>query len=138
LRVPSNWREFGGSQAVQFAPEGGYGDQGITHFAMIGLDLTGGDLAQATEDYLNSILQSNSYLRQRSSFSRTTVAGRSGYTAVLSGRSPVTGRTEIVTIYTTQLRSGELFYAATVVPETDSSRYSTAFRTMINSIRLNG
>lgn len=138
LRVPSNWREFGGSQSVQFAPEGGYGDQGITHGAMIGLERNGGDLAQATEDYLNSILQSNSYLRQRSSFSRTTVAGRSGYTAVLSGRSPVTGRTEIVTIYTTQLRSGELFYVATVAPETDSSRYSTAFRTMINSIRLNG
>ncbi len=139
LNVPNNWREFSGEQIVQFAPEGGYGNEGITHGAMIGIDRSGGaNLEQATEDYLNSVLQGNSYLRQRSSFSRTTVAGRSGYTAVLSGRSPVTGRTEIVTVYTTQLRSGDLFYVATVAPEAESSRYSNAFRTMINSIRLNG
>lgn len=139
LNVPNNWREFAGGEMVQFAPEGAYGGEGITHGAMIGIDRSGGgNLEQATEDYLNGVLQANSYLRQRNSFSRTTVAGRSGYTAVLSGRSPITGRTEIVTVYTTQLRSGDLFYVATVAPETESARYSNAFRSMINSIRLNG
>ena len=56
---------------------------------------------------------------------------------MLSGRSPVTNRTEVVTIYTAQLRNGGLFYVATVVPEGEAGSYSTAFRAMLNSIRLN-
>ena len=67
---------------------------------------------------------------------RATMGGRNAYTSVLAGRSPVTGRTEIVTVYTAQLESGELFYAATVVPEAEAAKYSTAFRNLIGSVRL--
>lgn len=54
----------------------------------------------------------------------------------LSGRSPVNGRTEVVNVYTAQLRNGELFYFAAVAPQDESIRYNTAFRTMMNSIRF--
>ncbi len=55
---------------------------------------------------------------------------------MLSGTSPIRGTNEVVTIYTTQLRTGDLFYIATVVPENESGSYSYTFRNMVNSLRL--
>jgi hypothetical protein len=137
LEIPSNWREFSTESSVQFAPEGGYGNEGITHGAMIGIERSNSnDLAQATEDYVNSLLQGNSYLRQRTGYSQTTIDGRRAFTTVLSGRSAITGRNETVTVYTTQLRSGEMFYIATVAPEEESYRYNNAFRAVIDSVQL--
>jgi Zn-dependent protease with chaperone function len=140
MSVPENWRELSGNNSVQFAPEGGYGDQGITHGAMIGIvspsNSNGGQ--QMMQDYVNGVLQSNNYLRQQTSITRATFAGRNGYMTTLLGRSPVTGRGEIVSVYMTQLSSGEMFYVATVVPQDEAQSYSNAFRSLINSIRING
>jgi hypothetical protein len=104
---------------------------------MIGVyDGSSTDLETASEDYLNSVLSVNTYLRQRGSFVQTTLAGRQGFTTSATGTSPVTGRTEVVTIYTTKLRNGSLFYAITVVPQNETYAYSSAFRSIINSIQL--
>ncbi|MBV9217523.1 MAG: M48 family metalloprotease [Acidobacteria bacterium] len=137
IKVPSNWQDFTSGDSVTFAPNGAYGDQGITRGAMVGV-YNGGNrsLQSNTQAYVNDIIQGNSYLRQQSYLSTTTLAGRSGYTAMLSGRSPITGQTELVTIYTTQLRSGETFYVATVVPQSESESYYYSFRNLLNSIRL--
>ncbi len=138
LNVPNNWKAFETQTMVQFAPEGAYGDSGITHGVMIGIAQTNSrNLGQASEDYVNGVLQVNNYLRQNSNFTRATIAGRQGYATVLSGRSPTTNRTEIATVYTTQLRNGSLLYIVTVTPESESASYNTAFRNMIRSIRLN-
>ena len=138
MNVPGNWQQFESGNSVQFAPEGGYGDQGITHGAMVGIERpNASDAYQATQDHVSGLLQNNNYLRQQNSIMRANVAGRSGYAAVLSGRSPITGRGEIVTVYTTQLRNGDLFSVATVVPQDEASGYNNAFRSMLNSIRLN-
>ncbi len=138
VNVPSNWIDFSSQDDVQFAPEGAYGDQGITRGALIGIyNGRNRNLSRDSEAYVSEMLQGNSYLTQRGGLVQTYVAGRQGYTAVLSGRSPITGRTEVVTIYTTQLRNGGLFYADTVVPDTEAQNYSYAFRAMLNSIRLN-
>jgi hypothetical protein len=138
LNVPDNWREFSSESSVQFAPEGGYGGQGITHGVMIGIDRSNAyDVNQATQNYIDGLLQGNSYLQQRSGLSRTTFSGRQGYSTVLSGRSPITGRQERVTVYTTQLRNGDLFYIATVSPEEDAYTYDSAFRGVLRSVRLN-
>ncbi len=137
MSVPSNWEIFEDQASVTFAPQGAYGKDGITHGALLGLVQTQNrDLGQATEEYINGLLQSNSYLRQQSDYSQTSLGGRNAYATVLSGRSPVTGRTEIVNIYTTQLRNGQLLYVAMVVPESDSSSYNNAFRNLIRSVRL--
>lgn len=139
LQVPDNWREFSTSSQVSFAPEGGYGDQGITHGVMIGIvGTSNSNLNQATQEYVNSLLQGNSYLSQRGGYSRTYIGGRQGFSTVLSGRSSLTGRAEVVTIYTTQLQNGDLFYVATVSPDDESYNYNSAFRNVLNSIRLNG
>jgi hypothetical protein len=139
IRVPDNWREFSTSDQVTFAPEGSYGDQGITHGAMIGLIQANARSGQsATQDYVDTLLQSNSYLRQRGSIMNTTLSGRSGNIVQLSGRSEITGETELVTIYTTLLPNGILVYIATVSPQSDSPQYENTFRSMINSLRING
>jgi len=138
MNVPSNWEEFSGQSDVTFAPQGAYGDQGITHGAMVGLSRSrGGTFDQATRDYVDGLVQSNSYLRQQGGFSRTTVSGRQAYQTTLTGRSPVTGRNETVTIYTVPMRSGDMLYVAAVAPTDDGYRYNSAFRSMIGSIRLN-
>ena len=137
ISIPDNWREFGGSADVQFAPEGAYGSEGITRGVMLGVSAGSGDLTRDTQTYLGQIVQGNTYLGRSSGATRTNINGRQGYQTVLSGRSPITGRTEIVTIYTTETRSGQLLYITTVVPENESYYYSNTFRNIVNSIQLN-
>ena len=138
VNIPSNWREFNTSGQIWFAPDGGYGNEGITHGAMIGAArANSANLMQSTRDYVNELLQANTYLRQTGGLQRANVAGRTGYAAVLSGRSPVTGETEVVTLYTAQLRSGDLFFVAGVAPQNESYEYQPVFRSIVSSIRLN-
>jgi hypothetical protein len=138
VNVPSNWQDFNTSGQIWFAPDGAYGNDGITHGVMIGAARANStNLGQSTRDYVNELLQANTYLRQSGELQRASIAGRTGYAAVLSGRSPVTGETEVVTVYTAQLRSGDLFFVAAVVPERESYRYNPVFRSLVSSIRLN-
>ena len=138
MNVPNNWQVFEEQSSVTFAPQGAYGNSGITHGALAGLVQTQSrDLGQATENYVSGLLQSNNYLRQQSNYSRTSLGGRNAYATVLGGTSPVTGRGETVTIYTTQLRNGQLFYIALVAPEGEYSNYNNAFRNIVRSVRFN-
>lgn len=138
LHVPSNWKEFGSQNQIMFAPEGAYGDQGITHGAMVGLyQGQNNNLSEDTRELVNFFLQGNSYLRQQGNVQNARIADRQGYATVLSGTSPITRRAEVVTVYTVRLRNGETFYVATVTPQQESFRYNNTFRNMLNSIRLN-
>jgi Zn-dependent protease with chaperone function len=138
LRVPDNWREFSTNSQVAFAPEGGFGDQGITHGVMLGVEQTNSrDVYQATQDYIDSLLQSNTYLRQQGNITRTTLSGRAGNVVQLAGRSSVTGETEVVTVYTTILSNGVLVYLATVSPQSEAYQYDSTFRSVVDSLRLN-
>ena len=138
MNIPDNWQDFNTSGQVWFAPEGGYGNQGITHGAMVGAARSNGmNLSEASRAYIEELLQANTYLQQTGATQRATVAGRTGYATVLSGRSSVTGRNEVVTVYTAQLSSGDLFFIATVAPEQEAYRYNSAFRSMVSSIELN-
>ncbi len=138
--VPNNWREMSGGSDIIFAPEGAYGNDGITHGALIAATTANTrDLNQATQNYLRDLLQnqSNSYLRQSGSSYRTTVAGRDALQTTLSGRSPITGENETVNIYTVQTRNGNLLAVATVAPQTESTRYRNVFSTMLRSLQIN-
>jgi hypothetical protein len=48
----------------------------------------------------------------------------------------VTGRKEVVNVYTTLLNSGPLLYVIQVVPEEESHKYARAFNDMVRSLRL--
>ena len=138
LSVPDNWQTFSGQQGeIWFAPNGAYGDQGITRGAVIGsLKPQRANLGEATEDYVDSLLKANDYLRQNSGYTRTVISGRTAYSTILSGTSPITGRTEIATVYTAMLSDGQLLYVVTVSPQNEATNYNYAFRNMIRSIRL--
>jgi predicted Zn-dependent protease len=136
VSVPDNWEEMGANTSVAFAPAGATGTEGITRGIMIGVTQGANDLSQDTRGYISSVLQDNNYLSQTGSISRTSVSGREAFTATLSGRSPVTGRNEIVTVYTTETRNGQLLYFTTVVPENESYSYSNTFRQILNSVRF--
>jgi len=138
VSVPTNWREFPGNSDVTLAPEGAYGSQGITHGAMIGVfQPQGNGLRNSTDVFVRGLLGSNSYLRQRSGTVNTYVGGNQGYSTSLVGRSPITNRNENVVVYTAELRDRRVFYMITVAPESESYRYGTAFRNMLNSLQLN-
>lgn len=138
VNVPDNWQVFETQSSVTFAPQGAYGSNGITHGAMVGIvKAQNNDLGRATEDYISGLLQSNNYLRQDQNYSRTTVGGRTAYATVLSGRSPITGKTEVVNVYVTQLRNGSLLTVAMVSPQNETSRYNNAFRNLIRSVQIN-
>lgn len=138
LSVPGNWREFSSGQSIEFAPDGAHGGQGITHGMMIGVYRAQVyDLYAGTQEYLENVLRSNSYLRLTSGVDRQSVInGQQGYLALLEGTSPITRRTELITVYTTSLRNGDLFYAITVVPANERRNYSNTFRIALSSIRL--
>ncbi len=142
VSVPNNWRELAGNNSVWFAPEGGYGqaqNQAVyTHGVNFGVAQTQSrSLQQATTEFLNSLGQGNGNLRQRTGFQRTTVAGRAGLTTTLGNINEATGQPEIVTVVTTQLRNGQLFYMIAVTPESDAGSYQTAFRNILRSLQIN-
>jgi Zn-dependent protease with chaperone function len=139
LRLPDNWTQAGGGQTeVSYAPQGAFGDQGITHGILVGVARTQSrDLENATAEYVNSTLQGNSYLRQQARSDRGTLSNRNALRTILAGASPVTGRTEVVTIFTTQTRNGDLFYLITVAPDDESRNYSRAFNDIRQSLQLN-
>ncbi|CAN5237606.1 hypothetical protein BH10ACI1_BH10ACI1_04200 [soil metagenome] len=138
MNVPNNWQEFPAESEVWFAPQGAYGDQGITHGALLGIYRgQSKNLSAATQEYVEGVLQSNSYLRTRTNYTQTSIDGRQAYAIVLAGTSPITNRTEIATVYTTMMKNGDLLYVIAVSPESEARSYSTAFRNMIRSINLN-
>ena len=137
VSLPSNWVARKSDNGVEFAPEGAYGDQGITHGIMLGVSQAQGSLDQATAAYLKEILQGNAYLKQQGNPQQGKLANRNAFAHVLAGQSPITGKTEVVSIYTMQLKGGQLFSAITVVPQDQAQAYQSAFRSVLTSLKLN-
>lgn len=141
IGVPDNWRELPDQGSVWFAPEGGYGSTGgqavFTHGLNLGVVQTQNpNLQQATNEFLNSLQQSNGNLRSRGSYQRTYVDGRNALTISLSNVNQATGRTEVINLVTTQLRSGELFFLIGVSPENEYRNYQGTFQNILRSVRL--
>ena len=138
LNFPNNWRDFAEQTQITIAPDGAYGSNGITHGALIGVERgNGGTLNQEMDTYVRGIMQANNYLQTRSNYGSTTLNGRRGLAIVLGGRSPITGRNEIATVYGSQTSNGSLFYVITVVPEDEATIYNNTFRNIVRSVRLN-
>ena len=143
LKYPDNWREIGdSSSSIWFTPEGAYGQvQGqavYTHGVNIGIaQAQSNNLRQATDAFISSLGQGNGNLRQRGSYQRGTIDGHNALAISLSNVNEATGRSEIVTVYTTLLRNGQLFYYIAVAPQNDYNSFQGAFRNVLNSIQLN-
>lgn len=141
VSVPNNWRQLSESSSVWFSPEGAYGQYQnqvvYTHGVNFGSAQTQSrGLQQATQEFLTSLGAGNGNLRQRGSLVRTTVAGRSGLTTTLANVNEATGKAEVVTVITAQLRNGQLFYMIAVAPENEAASYQTAFRNVLRSLQI--
>jgi len=138
--IPSNWQSLGGDEeTVSYAPQGAYGSQGITHGVMFSVAQSNyNDLQNATNEVVQGLLQSNNYLSQATDFQRTSLDGRDALATALTGRSPVTGQSERVTVITTMLSNGRVFYMAAVTPQTEYATYQRTFNDILRSLRLNG
>ncbi len=141
IAVPNNWRELPGSTSVTFAPTGAFGQvngQNIfTHGVEVGvLRNERHELAQATDDFIESLGQSNPRLRQRSDPLATTVANRRALQTRLENVSDATNQPEDIQLFTTRMSDGTLFYVIAVVPASDARSYEGAFQQVVRSIRL--
>jgi len=139
MSVPENWKQFGDSASITFAPEGAYGNQGgesvFTHGAITGIaEASANDLQRASDQYISGILQGNAYLKPAGAYQRVRLGGRPALSRVLSGTSNITNRREIVNVYTAMLDNSRLLYIVQVVPENEQRQYTRAFNEMTRSL----
>ena len=141
VTVPANWNQIeSGEGGVTYAPDGGVvemdGRSAFTHGVQLGIAQgASGDLQRDTEQLLRGFARGNPNLRARGS-RRETLGGRAGLTTVLSNRSDVTGRPELVSVSTTQLRNGNMLFLIAVVPEQDADVYADAFRRVRQGLQI--
>jgi hypothetical protein len=141
VSVPSNWRELPSNDSVTFAPEGAYGtsrgNSVFTHGVEIGVSRNENhDLRTATDELIQALREGNPDLTMPQRYDRGTIGGRQGLHATLSNVSDVTGREEVVDVYTTQLADGSLFYVFGVAPRDEFNAYTNAFRNVVRSIQF--
>jgi len=142
IQVPENWRELPSSDAVTFAPEGGYReDQGqflFTHGIQVGtIRASTRNLRDATDELINGLTQDNQELRRNGGDQRETLGKREGLSVSLNNVSEITRKPENVTIYTTMLRNGDLFYLVAVAPQDQYQTYESTFLGILGTIDLN-
>jgi Zn-dependent protease with chaperone function len=139
--VPENWQALSTNNSIKFVPRNGYGQvDGRTVFSH-GVEMgvaraSSRDLRQATSDLLESLARSNPQLRVTGSQQSTRLSQRRAITTPLTNRSEVTGRNEQVTLHTTFMADGNLFYYLTIAPSAEHETYRPAFTRVGQSIRL--
>jgi len=141
ISVPSNWDEVDARDGVTYAPQGAFfrednGGTAFTHGVQIGVAQGSGNLQRDTQRLVDAFAQSNPDLRQQTSLQRDSVAGRTGYTTVLSNVSNVTGQRERIALSTAQLRDGKILYVVGVAPQTEAQTYDTTFRRVRQSLQI--
>jgi hypothetical protein len=165
---PDNWQSYPSGYAVSMAPEGGVVTLANSRQAMVygvivnhyqpfnsvearrnqslqrnytpfqDRNAVRGDLDDATDDLITTILQSNPYLRVQETAARPVVIdGANGFQIDLAGDSPVTGQEERVTLYTRGLPDGHVIYALAVVPGSGFNALDQTFARMIRTLAVN-
>jgi hypothetical protein len=97
-----------------------------------------GSLEDATDDLVRQIIRSNSYLRaQDGQARREQIDGAPSFSVALSGRSPVTGQEERVTVVTRGLSDGHVLYALSIVPGSGYDSMAGTFAHMLRTLTVN-
>ena len=97
-----------------------------------------GPLEDATDDLIRQILDVNSWLSAPTGSARSElVDGIRGYSVRLRGRSPLTGETERVTVYTRVLPDDHVIYMACIAAGKNASTVERACTRMVQSMRVN-
>jgi hypothetical protein len=97
-----------------------------------------GTLEDATDDLVRQILDINAHLRAPTGSARAeTVDGMRGYSVRLSGRSPITGQLERITLYTRMLPDDQVVYMACIAPGRNAVLVERTCARMAQSLRFN-
>ena len=162
LQYPDNWNAYAPSQGygVMIAPRGGFvstsaGQQSLTcglvvnHYVPfdgavgaryrdpLGSLFGGTPLEEATSDLVRNVMNANPHLKLVPGSDRlTTVSGAESFSVRLSGRSPVTGADERVTVLTRQLPDQHVAYMLIVAPAKDYAMLAPTFDRMARSLRV--
>jgi hypothetical protein len=142
VSVPANWRPSSSNDTVTYAPDGAYfqgnnGGTAFTHGIEVGVASGTGNLSRDTEQFVQSLAQSNPDIRVGRNAARDNLGGRTGLTTQLSNVSEVTGQREYIALSTTQLRDGRLLYVIGVAPEQEANTYETTFRRVRQNLQIN-
>ena len=96
-----------------------------------------GILEDATDDLVRQILSANPYLNAPTGSARSEVVdGARGYSVRLSGRSPVTGDVEKVTVHTRALPGDQVIYMACIANGRNANTVERACARMVQSLRV--
>ena len=151
LQHPDNWRAYEAQNGfgVTIVPEGGAvetedGGQAIVYGVIVNhydpfesRSTQRTTLDSALADITAQIRQGNAHLRPTGSVRREVLDGQAARSQVLSGRSPVTGDEERVTVFARQLGDDHVIYALFIAPGRDYPALSRTFTQMMNSMRVN-
>jgi hypothetical protein len=97
-----------------------------------------GSLEDATDDLVRQIVRANPYLQaQDGQARREQIDGAPSFSVLLSGRSPVTGQEERVTVVTRGLPDGHVIYALCIVPGTGYDSMARTFTHMLRTLTVN-
>jgi len=138
--VPENWTGLSSTRSVRVVPQNGYGELNgqtvFTHGIEFGVAKAASrDLREATNTWLKAIGQENPNLRLAGDQRQVRMSQRTALATPLTNPSPL-GGSERISVYTTLLADGNLFYYLTLVPENEAPGYENAFRQVGQSIRL--
>ncbi|HEY7171998.1 MAG TPA: M48 family metalloprotease [Vicinamibacterales bacterium] len=138
--VPVDWTAIPSKQSIKVVPQNGYGplngETVFSHGVEFGLaKASSRDLRQATDALLQAFAQGNPELRAGGAQQATRISERSAIVTPLVNSSPLGGQ-EHITVSTTFLADGSMFYYLTVVPVKDEPGFQDAFRQIGASIRL--
>jgi len=149
VSYPDNWRALPASSgvAVSFVPQGGIAELSngrqvivegviVNHYAPFQAG-SSGTLKNATDDLVEQLVRSNSYLRPQGAARATRTRGIAGYAVKLAGASPVTGEAEQVTVVTQALSDGHVVYVLGITPGRLATGFDPVFGRMLQSLRLN-
>jgi len=138
--VPDNWTTIASKSEVKAVPQNGYGDlKGqtvFTHGVEFGIaKASSRNLQDATKSFLQAIAQNNPQLRVAGDQQYGRLADRTALVTPLTNPSSL-GGIERITLATTFLADGNVFYYLTVAPEADADALQPVFKKIGQSIRL--
>ena len=97
-----------------------------------------GSLEDATDDLVRQIIRSNPYLKaQEGQARREQIDGAPSFSVMLSGRSPLTGQEERVTVVTRGLSDGHVIYALCIGPGKGYDSMARTFTQMLRTLNVN-
>ena len=142
MSVPENWRELPSNDSVTFAPEGAYReDQGqflFTHGIQVGaIRAQSNSLRAATDELIRELTQGNQNLHRNGAYQSETLGRRDVLAVSLTNISELSGQPEVVTLYTTMLKNGDLFYLVAVSPQDESQDYQRTFMAVLGTLSIN-